>query len=409
MAIDTLNQSRQNVTPQEIQFAVDSPEYVEIHRIPILKNIIERPSSIDEIARTYQKNAGPLGFLEDDQIQQLKSAGYLVGKINNGDFPNHPWLDSDALSDFGLHSIYTNKVLVDDENDFNVRPTDLEGDVNRMVLYERLGIEPDQVLSPVLSSGRDVVVVQSGDELEYDKNLKRLKPLTNNGKADGWIIKGKVADYLGSVGAVADCPMVTLTFINPEKEGMDAVEATGMMHMGWPNIGNGIDLEMAEMIKKEGLEGLEIYASVSPGARFGLELPKDVIRQKSKGRADFGDVYASDILTLGKTTDKGEKVDIDTVKLSAQLLVKTLGIKPENVYVSDRCTISDTNSHSHRREKGKREDRPEAGRFAALTLPIYASRDQYFRDELFGDTARGQVGLLSVVSDEPEKTVYRIN
>lgn len=404
-------QPQDYLSPREIGFAIESPEFVLPGNISGMREAIHQTADVESVARRYRQDAGPLGFLDDEDVKNLIAAGVLLEKINDGRFPDKPWIQSDALQRFGIESIYSTRVMSDaDGNDFNIRPSDPEGISNRLVLYSQLGIEPDQVLSPILGSGRDVLTVGSGDQLVYDKKTKRLLPESNNGHADGWIVKNpELSQYLAMTGFVADCPMVTLVFTEKDETGYRKQIATGMMHMGWQNIANGLDLAMAEEIQKQGFDPAGIFASVSPGARFGLKLPKQLITDRSVARQDFAQGKVTDMLQYGVKDASDEIVQFDNVQATVQLLWHKMGLKPENIMVSDRCTISDPNLHSYRRDKEKDPTRPQAGRLAVVSLPMYASNNAYWRDELFGNPDRNQQGVLGLIQDTNAARVYSVH
>jgi hypothetical protein len=305
-----------------------------------------------------------------------------------------------------------------------MRPADLEGTGNRLqFLDQTLGILPDQVLSPRLSQGNYVTVIKPGAELVYDKEKQRLQPADNDGLADGWIIKGgELPDFLASEAALADCPLVSIDFMDPND---GSKLASAGLHTGWQNLKNGIDLTFAKAVEAEGLSHAMPMITVGPGAR-SLDLPDRVLQGTSRDVELGGSSlmsYADGAEVVEVKDKEGNKQDgriVDTVELTGRLFAEALGvdydaaIKNGQIILSDIDTLIDLDIHSYRRDghwnpdSTTAEQYPEARRFLSVMQPYMASAYDSVRGELFGDAPRGIDGMLSLQEETANTKVYLV-
>ncbi len=139
------------------------------------------------------------------------------------------------------------------------------------------------------------------------------------------------------VTKTADCQSILL--YDPLKK------VIGNIHSGWRGtlnkiIKNAIDL----MVNEFGCEPQNIRACICPSImKCCFEVSEDV---EEMFRINFKEI--NDFITLGEIKDKKQKYYIDTIKVNKNVLID-LGLKEENISVSNLCTKCNSNVfHSYR-------------------------------------------------------------
>ena len=139
---------------------------------------------------------------------------------------------------------------------------------------------------------------------------------------------------------VADCQSILLyDFKN---------KVIGNVHSGWRGTLTRICTNAIEIMKKEyhsDTKNIKVYISPSIHKchfEVGEELKEEFVKE-------FNDINIEDFITKGDYKDE-QKYYIDTVELNKMILLN-LGLKEENIIISDICSVCDDRIHSYRKDK----------------------------------------------------------
>jgi hypothetical protein len=412
------------VDANDAYWAVNDPGSVPVSKMNGLKNLFYDRSLVSSTLIKFANEASELDapelalrrewakrYVDDidkDAVEEIRGIEY-ANNLDATETTVSRKFKSSELGDYiSLHSM---------------RPSDPEAMSHRLQYLDvDLGLLPDQVLSPRLSQGNHITIIRTGSKLIFDKKSQRLLPEENDGQADGWIIMNdnELADFLAFEGAVADCPMVSVDFLNPIT---GSKVASSGSHAGWKNLRNGIDLSLGQAVKDSGLDTTIPRITVGPGARH-LALPNRVLDNGDRSGDNLNGLPLVSYLEDSDVTEiDGQPAHIvDTVDLAGRLFADALGIKDYDkavaegqIVLSNIDTVETEDLHSYRRDghwnplSPTAKIRPEAGRHLQVTKPYYSSALANVREELFGESTYEKSGKLRIVSDDKDKVSYVVS
>jgi len=122
----------------------------------------------------------------------------------------------------------------------------------------------------------------------------------------------------------------------------------GNIHSGWKGTLTRISTNAVNMMIKNfdsNPEDIKIYISPSIH-KCHFEVGEDV---KVLFEKEFNDINIEDFITKGDYKDE-QKYYIDTVELN-KIILLNLGLKEENIIISDICSVCDDRIHSYRKDK----------------------------------------------------------
>lgn len=188
--------------------------------------------------------------------------------------------------------------------------------------YDKLGIEFKKIIRPNQNHTNIVKVV---DESNIDDSFDDVDGLITDLKGIALVI------------TVADCQGVLL---------YDSVKGViGNIHSGWKGTLNRIGSNAIKlMIDKYNSNPKDIKIYISPSIhKCHFEVGEDV---KDLFIKEFTDIDISGLIT----SKDNNKYYLDTVELNKRVFTN-LGIKKENIYSSDLCSVCNEEIHSYRRDK----------------------------------------------------------
>lgn len=184
---------------------------------------------------------------------------------------------------------------------------------NRNDFFDRIGVDPDSIVSADLANGNDVVVV--------DDAGKRIAE-----KTDGLVTKNK---EISLAITVADC--VPVFFFEPEKN------IIAIAHAGWRGIVGRIVPKTIEKIKELGGDAQKLKVALGPGINAcHFEIKEDVL-------GEF-DEYEEFIIK------KESKIFIDLKGIIRKQL-ESGGVAAGNIENDNECTYESEKYFSYRRDK----------------------------------------------------------
>lgn len=211
-------------------------------------------------------------------------------------------------------------------------------------IAEVLGAEPLQIVCSDQTHTTNVRVVTRAD---MGKGVTRPRDYTD--------VDGLITNEKGIVLATfyADC--VPLYFVDPVKE------VIGLSHSGWKGTVGGIGRETVSRMQREyGCRPEDIYAAIGPSiCRECYEVSRDVSEafEKAFAEDDFLNTNHAyeQIISYRDEKQKAEgKCQLD-LHLANQWILKSAGILPEHISVTDVCTAHNPDYlFSHRKTDGKR-------------------------------------------------------
>lgn len=139
---------------------------------------------------------------------------------------------------------------------------------------------------------------------------------------------------------VADCQSILLYDTNKK--------VIGNIHSGWKGTLTRISTKAINlMIKEFNSNPKDIKVYISPSIhKCHFEVGEEL---KINFEEEFTDIDINSLIFKGEYKDE-QKYYIDTVELNKLLLIN-LGIKEENIIISDICSVCNENIHSYRKEK----------------------------------------------------------
>lgn len=184
----------------------------------------------------------------------------------------------------------------------------------------------------------------------HQTHSSNVQVVTNNNINDSFEDTDGLITNLKGVALctqVADCQSILL-YDTKNK-------VIGNIHSGWKGTLNRISTNAINIMKDEfnsDLNDIKVYISPSIH-KCHFEVGEEV---KELFEKEFVDI--NDLIIKGEYKDE-QKYYIDTVELNKRLLIE-LGLKEENIVISDICSVCDDNIHSYRKDK------PEDGRNICL-------------------------------------------
>lgn len=219
---------------------------------------------------------------------------------------------------FSIFKRYENlTVVLSEKKDGSMRLGDKKATENRERFLEKIGIEPDSLISARLVHGKLVKFVSRKDRGKVIPGV------------DGLITIEK--DIFLSI-TVADClPIFLYDF---------GKEIVGLMHGGWRNLAQGILFSALEKFQELGSESQNILAGIGPGiCQKHFEVKEDVF--------SFFKSFPSAI------SFEKEKIFLDLKKI-AEIQLLNLGLRKENIEINSDCPFCLFNIYfSFRRDKSK--------------------------------------------------------
>ena len=207
-----------------------------------------------------------------------------------------------------------------------------------------LGAEPSQIVCSDQTHTTNVRVVTRAD---MGKGVTRPRDYTD--------VDGLITNEKGIVLATfyADC--VPLYFVDPVKE------VIGLSHSGWKGTVGGIGRETVSRMQQEyGCRPEDIYAAIGPSICSACyEVSRDVSEafEKAFTENEFLNTNHAyeEIISYRDEAQKAEgKCQLD-LHLANQWILKSAGILPEHISVTDVCTAHNPEYlFSHRKTDGKR-------------------------------------------------------
>jgi len=213
------------------------------------------------------------------------------------------------------------------KNIFIGKPFDLGvNNLNRIKeLSDFLKIDESKIFYSLQNHTNKVEVVKENDKISDEKFINNDGLITN--------IKGIVL-----LSYLADCQGILL--YDPLKK------VIGNIHSGWKGTANKIVINAIKKMNTEfNCEVKDILCFISPSIHdCHFEIEDDVLNY-FKERMDI-DAFVVDT----KSIEGKNKYYLDLIRLNKQILID-YGIKKENIYVMDECTVCNNNYHSYRRDK----------------------------------------------------------
>lgn len=223
-----------------------------------------------------------------------------------------------CLDDFGIKNAFIGKPY-----DFSINNPNNLKDVAKF-----LDVDIDKVYEANQTHSCNIEMVTNEDKVGSDK-FKNVDGLITNVKGVTLLIK------------VADCQAIFI--YDPVKK------VIGNVHSGWKGTSDKIIIKALDKIIMEYQSKKEdLIICINPcilGCHFEIE--DDVLTQfKEKIGPSI-----EEFLTIGKIISGKQKYYLDLVKLNEKILID-YGIKKENIYLSNTCTVCDEDKfYSYRAEK----------------------------------------------------------
>lgn len=206
------------------------------------------------------------------------------------------------------------------------RPQVTEDERNEMYkkIHNDLNVTVDKVIRPYQTHTTNVKIV---DEKTTNADLNEVDGVVTNVKGIGLSIVS------------ADCQI--LMFYDKNKG------VIGNIHSGWPGTLNRISTNTINLMKEYygcNVEDIEVFIEPSI-LQCCFEVDEDL---KEKFEDKFQDIDIESCIKKGEIKDNKQKYYIDTVLINKQVLIN-LGVKEENIYLSDVCSKCNNDYiHSHR-------------------------------------------------------------
>ena len=206
---------------------------------------------------------------------------------------------------------------------YNFRSTQLsnyEIDKNYKKIEKDLNVNFGKIIKPIQTHTNVVRVV---DESNINDSFQDVDGLITNLK----------------VTSLADCQGILLYDKNKK--------VIGNIHSGWKGtLGRIIENAINLMIDTYNSSSSDIEAYITPSIlKCCFEVDEDVMMNFKK---EFKDIKIDDLIIMGNYKMGIQKYYIDTVLINKRVMMN-LGLKEENIILSNTCTKCNKNSmHSHR-------------------------------------------------------------
>lgn len=186
---------------------------------------------------------------------------------------------------------------------------------NKKLFLERLGLDPAELITPVLEHGASVKRVGKGSVGHCD---------------------GVVADDKGVILSVTVADCLPIFLLDPDRR------AIGLLHAGWRGLTKGIiDNALILLSKEFGSEAGAVRAVIGPGI--------------CQGHFEVGDDVASRFKRYPEAIDVNRKRTFVDIKKIAKVQLVEAGLDEGNIEVDDDCTFClDREYFSYRRDGPER-------------------------------------------------------
>lgn len=124
----------------------------------------------------------------------------------------------------------------------------------------------------------------------------------------------------------------------------------GNVHSGWKGTLSRISTNAVNIMKEKFSSNPEdIIVYISPSIhKCCFEVDEEL---KKEFEEEFSDIKKDDLYIKGEIKDNKQKYFIDTIEINKRVLLN-LGIKEENINISDLCSMCNSNEiHSYRKDK----------------------------------------------------------
>ena len=195
--------------------------------------------------------------------------------------------------------------------------------------YDNLKKELDYDFKVIRPGQNHTNIVRVVEESNIDDDFKDVDGLITN------------INDIALVVTVADCQGIML--YDKEKD------VIGCIHSGWKGTLNRIGSNAIRLMfdnYNSKPENIIIYISPSIH-KCCFEVDEDVKNQFEK---EFKDIKLNDIIKKGNIKENKQKYYIDTIELNKRVFMD-LGIKVENIFSSDLCSVCNEEKHYYRKDK----------------------------------------------------------
>ncbi|MFO8020863.1 MAG: peptidoglycan editing factor PgeF [Perlabentimonas sp.] len=203
---------------------------------------------------------------------------------------------------------------------------------NRSKVASAVGLNPDDFVYPIQVHGTNIEIIN-----KEDKGRGAFALSDAFADTDGFITN---APKICLITMAADC--VPIIFFDPIKK------AIGVAHAGWKGTALKIPSALVEKMRNEyGTNPTDLIVGIGPsGGPCCYEVGQDVIEEVAKN---------FNVKKVIKNID--DKTIFDMWEANTISLIES-GVKPENIEISEVCTITQTDKFFSAR-------RGDGGRFAA--------------------------------------------
>lgn len=222
-----------------------------------------------------------------------------------------------------------------------------------LITFDNLNIVNCFTLKPY--NFRDTQVSKEEQQKEYEDIMNKLnfktkfiKPNQTHTTNVEVVTEENINDnFINTDGLVTNLKNVALVISLADCQGIllydKKLKVIGNVHSGWKGTLNKIvENAIKLMIEKFNSNPEDIEAYITPSIlKCCFEVDYDVVEMFKN---NFNNI--DDLITLGELKDK-QKYYIDTVEINKRVLLN-LGLKEENIYLSNLCSKCNNFIHSHR-------------------------------------------------------------
>jgi len=204
--------------------------------------------------------------------------------------------------------------------DFGINNSNRKKEISKI-----LKVDESKVFYSFQNHTNKVEIVEEEDKIDDEKFVNNDGLITN--------IKG-----ITLLSYVADCQGILL--YDPAKK------VIGNVHSGWKGTANKIVVTAIDkMVKEFNSKKGDILCFISPSIHAcHFEIEDDVLNYFMER------MNVDSFIVDKKTIEFRNKYYLDLIELNKKILIDC-GIKKENIYVMDECTVCNDNYHSYRRDK----------------------------------------------------------
>lgn len=223
----------------------------------------------------------------------------------------------DILNDYGIKNAFIYKSFDFGNNNLN----------RREELATILDVDENKIYFSKQNHTSKVEVVYDNDSIDNQKFIDNDGLITN--------VKGVTL-----LTYVADCQGIFL--YDPVKK------VIGNVHSGWKGIATKIVINaINKMIDEFNSDKKDILCFINPSIHScHFEIEDDVLNYFKDKLGNMVENY----ITFAGIKNGKNKYHLDLINLNKQILID-FGIKCENIFILDECTVCNKEYHSYRREK----------------------------------------------------------